>query len=293
MPAAFLFLLFLSGCIREEYYRTPSGLLYRVITKNNKDSLARLGNIVKLHFIQQAGDTIVDNNYDKMPLYWTVMPEYGRAYNPLEAFNYGLREGDSIVFIQYVDSMLKKHIFDSLPKYLKRSDKWFTYMKVEKVFRSDSLMQLDKAMEEKKVDSMQKIAGELRVKKYLQQNNINDAIKSPTGVYVQIIQQGTGAQADSGKRVGLKYKFTDLTSGKMFDTNTDTAFHHKDTLSFVVGSRFMIKAIDGNMHYLKEGAHVRMFIPTMSAFGGYPPRGSLKPYDDLLFEAWLLKVSDK
>src|ERR1700712_2298264 len=131
---AFIF----SNCNRQTFYRTETGLLYRIVNPPGKDSIARMGNTVKLHYIQKAGDTIIENNYDKMPLYWLVMPGFGNKYNPLEAFDYGLREGDSVVVIQSVDSMLKKHIFDSLPKYLKRSDEWTTYMKVERVFRNDS-----------------------------------------------------------------------------------------------------------------------------------------------------------
>jgi FKBP-type peptidyl-prolyl cis-trans isomerase FkpA len=277
------------NCNQETRYHTETGLVYRIVSSPGKDSTARMGNTVKLHYIQKAGDSIMENNFDKMPLYWMVMPHYGNRYNPLETFDYGLKEGDSLVITQRIDSMLKKHILDSLPKYLKPTDEWVTYMKVEKVFRNDSLLEMDKLKEQKKVDEAQAIAGDQRIRDYLKENHIN-AVKTDGGVYVQIIEQGTGAQIDTGKRVGVKYDFVNQTTKKLFDTNRDKSFRHGDTLTFKVGSRFMIKAVDQSMKLLKEGSHAKMFIPTMMAFGSRPPKGNLRAYDDLMFEVWVLKV---
>ncbi|MBA4166972.1 MAG: FKBP-type peptidyl-prolyl cis-trans isomerase, partial [Chitinophagaceae bacterium] len=189
-----------------------------------------------------------------------------------------------------IDSMIKKHIFDSLPHYLKKSDEWTTYMKVERVFRNnDSLLQIDKLVEQKRVDAAQGTAGDERVKNYLKEHHI-DAVKTASDVYLQVVRQGAGAQVDTGKKVGIKYAFTNLTSGKLFDTNMDSGYHHPDTLNFKVGGPFMIKSVDQCMHTLREGAHAKIFIPTMLAFGGYPPRGNIHAYDDLMFEVWVLRV---
>lgn len=284
-----LSLICLTGC-REKYYRTDTGLLFKIVG-TSKDSVAKLGSTAKIHYIQKAGDTIIENNYDKMPLYYPVMPGFGNRYNPLEVFDYGIREGDSIVTIQRVDSMLKKKIFDKLPPFLKMDDEWYTYMKVEKVFRNDSALQADKYNEQQRVDSLQRQLGPARVEDFLKKNKI-DFIKSGSGVFIQILDPGQGANIDTGKFVSLKYNFTTL-SGKLFDSNIDTSFHKPDTLSFVTGSHFMLKPVEDGLKLLKPGAHAKIYIPAMLAFGGSSPVNKLQPYEDVIFEVSILGVNDK
>jgi FKBP-type peptidyl-prolyl cis-trans isomerase FkpA len=283
----YLFIIIsLIGC-RDKYYRTETGLLFKIIG-NSKDSIAKIATTAKIHYIQKAGDTIIESTYDKMPLYYMVMPGYGNRYNPLEVFDYGVREGDSIVTIQRVDSMMKKGILDKLPPYLKKDDEWYSYLKVVKVFRNDSLLQMDKFYEQKKVDSLQKILGPRRVENYLKDHDIK-YLKSDSGVYVQIINPGQGAKIDTGTTVMLKYNFK-LMNGRVFDSNIDTSFHRPDTLQFVVGRGYMMKAVDEGLKFLKPGAHANFYLPTMSAFGGATPMQKLRAYDDVILEVKLLGV---
>ncbi len=117
---AFVACIFFAGCLQDKYYRTPTGLLYKIVDSTG-DSLARMGSTAKVNYIQKAGDTIIESTYEKMPLYYNVMPGFGNRYNPLEVFDYGVRAGDSVIVVQRVDSMLKKHIFEKLPPFLKRT----------------------------------------------------------------------------------------------------------------------------------------------------------------------------
>lgn len=63
---AFLAVICLTGC-REKYFRTDTGLLFKIVGKS-KDSIAKIGSTAKIHYIQKAGDTIIESTYDRMPL---------------------------------------------------------------------------------------------------------------------------------------------------------------------------------------------------------------------------------
>src|SRR5688572_17775777 len=158
------------GCYQDKFYRTETGLLYKVIESKNKDSVAGLGVTAKIHYTQKAGDSVLESTYKLMPLYHMVVPGYGNRYNPLEVFDYGLKEGDSVVTIQRVDSMMRKKIFTKLPAFLKPTDLWYTYFKVVKLFRNDSLLHADKMQELERVAEVQAAEGKGRIENYLTRN---------------------------------------------------------------------------------------------------------------------------
>lgn len=137
----FFIVCLLASCQTETWYRTPSGLDYRLIASGTKDSIARMGQTAKIQVIQKVGDSIMETTVDKMPLYFMVMPGM-HHYNPLEVFDYGLRKGDSVITMQVVDSMLHKKFLDSLPRWMKKDDQWITTFKVLDVFANDSLLQV-------------------------------------------------------------------------------------------------------------------------------------------------------
>lgn len=279
----------LAACGGETYNRTPSGLLFRIISSPGKDSIVRLGNTVKLHYYQRAGDTILEDTRDRMPIYWMMMPDFSNDYNALQVFNYGLKEGDSVEVIQRVDSMLRKHLIDSLPPFASINDEWVTTIKVLKVFRNDSGLLEDKRREQQHVDSIQRPLGDQRVREYLRGHQIA-ALRLDSGAYLQILVPGNGDSIVRGRKLGIKYKFSNLRTGKVLDTNTDPAFHRRDTLEFTAGTRFLLPAIDDALARLRPGAHARIYLPTMSAFGGRPPRGNIRPYDDMVFEVWVVNT---
>ncbi len=164
-------------------------------------------------------------------------------------------------------------------------------MKVERVFDNDNALPEDEAKEHRRVDSLQAILGIKRVENYLRANNIN-FIKSDSGVYVHTLEPGAGINIDTGKTVFLKYNFTGM-RGNVFDSNKDTTFHRPDTLSFKIGSGFMLKSVEDGLRLLKLSAHAKLYIPTMKAFGSTSQSKNLKPYEDVVFEVWVLAVNDR
>ena len=118
---------------------------------------------------------------------------------------------------------------------------------------------------------------------YLKKNNI-DAQKTGKGTFVQILQQGTGPQADSGKYVTVKY------AGRFLET--DSLFQ-ESSFTFQLGQGRVINGWDEGMRLFKEGGKGTLYIPGFRAYGKNPPQGSpFKPFEALKFDIELLKVSD-
>jgi hypothetical protein len=177
-----IIILTLFSCNRDRYYRTKTGLLYQIQHTDTTQALATMGTTVKVNYTQQVKDSIISTTQDRMPLYYMVMPHMSN-YNPLEVFDYGMHQGDSIIVKQRVDSMLAKKIFQKKPEWMADDDEWVTHLKVEKVFQNDSLLQVDKQMESEFVVAIQTELGMARIKRHLNKNSID--VKAHEKMYSQ------------------------------------------------------------------------------------------------------------
>ncbi|HJU46279.1 MAG TPA: FKBP-type peptidyl-prolyl cis-trans isomerase [Chitinophagaceae bacterium] len=280
------------SCINDKYYRTKTGLLYKVIPGPVKgdSSFARMGCTVKVNYIQKVGDTVIESTYERMPLYYMVLPGMS-AYNPLEVFDYGINEGDSVVTVQRIDSMIKKNIFKKAAPWMKNDDEWITTMKVEKIFRgNDSLLQVDKQNETKRVTALQTALGKERIAGYLKKNDLKASASEE--LYIEIVQQGSGMKADTGKWVSADFVVKTL-KGKMVNSTLDTSFHMTGPKGFVMGAHFFPPMIEERLKQFNQGSIVRFYIPGVLLFGVEPQSKETKIDDDMIFEVQLKNVLDQ
>lgn len=273
-----LLLCGLFSCQQEKSYTTETGLQYRLFPAKSKDSVARMGQTVKLHYRQQVGDSLIEQTYDRMPLYYTVMPGYGNRYNPLEVFDYGLKKGDSVVTVQLVDSMLRKGIFKTMPAWMKKEDKWYTYFKVYEVFRSDSLLQADKQLETKRVIALQKTMSAERIRAYCNARTIKTAAFEE--VFTAIINPGSGPVLDSAANV---------TALLHVRTLKDTVLTQRDTIRFALQTGYFPAPVDKALKGFRQGSKIWVLVPAVVLLGAEPGSPQLKADDDLLFEVEVLQ----
>lgn len=302
-----------SSCNNINYQKTKSGMLYKIISSNAKDSTVKEGEYLKLHFTQKLNDSVLQTSFGKMPAYVKVSAGPNESYNPGEIFHL-LRKGDSVITVVLIDSLIKKGIMPEVPPFMKKSDRLTTSFKVLDIIKNDSLYQVDMTAEterdrprmmkeqEEQAAKMRQEMQDMRDKEdlemeksgeaakgvqqmedYLKKNNIS-AQKTGKGTFVQIHQQGTGPQADSGKYVTVKY------AGKLLDT--DSLFQ-ESSFEFQLGQGRVISGWDEGMRLFKEGGKGTLYIPGFRAYGKNPPQGSpFKPFEALKFDIELLKVSD-
>jgi FKBP-type peptidyl-prolyl cis-trans isomerase FkpA len=233
----------------------------------------------------QVKDSVYFSSFGKVPVYMPVNPET-QPYDISEIMT-KLKIGDSVIATQMMDTFIKRNPM-SIPPEFKKGDRIITTLKVLDIFTSDSLAVIDEEKEKKKV-----LASEIEfLEKYLAGKNI-PVQKSSSGIFVQVINPGSGNLADSGKYVSLNYTGTHL-DGKKFDSNVDTSFQHVGPISFTVGDGQMIKGFDEGVRFLRVGGSGKAYVPSMLAYGARPRPGSgIKPFEHLVFDLTIVDVKDK
>jgi FKBP-type peptidyl-prolyl cis-trans isomerase len=277
-------IVFMAGCGKVTYRKTAGGMPYQIYNGKGTQKIVA-GNIVKAHIIYKVKDSVIFNSFGKLPEYVTVSQQI-QPYDISEIWT-TLKVGDSIIATQMMDTFIKRNP-TGIPPEFKKGDKILTIVKILEIFTSDSASNLDKQKGEK--EWAVKEAADLS--KYILDNKIV-AQKTPSGAYVQMITPGTGNLIDSGKYVLVNYTGTTFT-GKKFDSNTDTAFHHVAPYGFTVSARQMIQGFDEAVRLMKLGSKAKVYVPSMLAYGGKPnPQGGIKPYDNLIFDLEIVDVKDK
>lgn len=277
--------LILASCGKASYKKTPGGMPYQVFA--GKDTQAvRAGNFLKLHLTQKINDSLYFSSVGNIPVYIPISGQ-SQPYDISEVWT-KLHVDDSLVTTQMMDTFLKRYP-GNMPPHFKKGDRIRTFVKVLAVFTSDSARFAD---EQKERDLFSK--SEIKVvEEFVKSKNVKTE-KTQSGVFVEIINPGTGILADSGKWVSLNYTGTTF-KGKKFDSNVDSAFNHVQPLNFTVGAGEMVKGFDEAVRLLRPGAVARIYVPSLAAYGGNPPPGStvIKPYENLVFDLTILDVKEK
>ncbi|MGB9692049.1 MAG: FKBP-type peptidyl-prolyl cis-trans isomerase [Candidatus Sumerlaeaceae bacterium] len=109
----------------------------------------------------------------------------------------------------------------------------------------------------------------------------------PSGLKIEDIVVGTGAEAQPGKTIFVHYTGK-LTNGKKFDSSFDHPGQRP--FSFKLGSGMVIKGWDEGLVGMKVGGKRRLTIPPELGYGerGFPP--VIPPNATLIFETELVDV---
>lgn len=119
---------------------------------------------------------------------------------------------------------------------------------------------------------------EAAIKAYILENNITVA-PTYSGLYYIETFKGSGASADGGDRVRVKYKGTFL-DGSEFDSGVFT---------FTLGIGQVIRGWDEGISYMNEGGKAILLIPSSLGYGSQGS-GSIPGYTPLLFDVEVLDV---
>jgi FKBP-type peptidyl-prolyl cis-trans isomerase len=229
------------------------------------------------------------------------MPAYDQVdslgrHHDFSEFLTKMKVGDSAVCYQLFDTLQKKPEF-GVPPYMKKGDKQEITIKILAVFKpKNGANPRDLAVEDyRKEIELFKTKEMAAIEKYLNSKKIN-AVKVNNNVFVQIETEGTGATADSGKVVGIKYSGYNF-EGKYFDSNTDTTRqlqkHGLETFFFTSKQEGAITGMLEGITLFKVGSKGKMFIPSLMAYGpqGMPP--AIKPNENLIFDVEVVEIKDK
>ena len=288
-----LSVLVFNACKNMGFEKTKTGLEYKII-KGDKGEALTPGDIVKFQYKVTFKDSLVITTYNTMPAYDQV-DSLGRHHDFSE-FLTKMKVGDSAVCYQLFDTLQKKPEF-GVPPYMKKGDKQEITIKILAVFKAkNGANPRDLAVEDyRKEIELFKTKEMAAIQKYLDNKKIN-AVKVNNNVFVQIETEGTGATADSGKVVGIKYSGYNF-EGKYFDSNTDTTRqlqkHGLETFFFTAKQEGAISGMLEGITLFKVGSKGKIFIPSLMAYGpqGMPP--AIKPNENLIFDVEVVEIKDK
>lgn len=110
--------------------------------------------------------------------------------------------------------------------------------------------------------------------------------ETASGLRYKMIQEGKGAQAESGKQVSVHYEGS-LLNGQVFDSS----YKRSEPIDFQLGVGKVIPGWDEGISLLKVGDKARFVIPSDLAYGSAGAGGVIPPDATLIFDVELMGVS--
>src|SRR3990170_3880003 len=275
-------IMLVAACNNNSYKKTPSGIMYKIISKGTGAQVAR-GEILKFHYVQKLNDSVMFSTANSLPAYAKV-DSVGVMYSPLEVLPF-LHKGDSVLIVQLADSLMKK-MPPGQPSPLKKGDKLNLTLKIVDVLKSDEMAQADQ-IKEMKSEGERETA---HIENYLASKKISTQ-KTDKGVFVAITSPGEGPAVDSGKYVSVNYTGKSFPSDK---ANTEKVFESnvgKAPIQFVISSGQVIPGWDEGLKLLKKGGKATLYIPATMAYGQQPGPGGT-PYENLIFDVQVVDVAN-
>jgi FKBP-type peptidyl-prolyl cis-trans isomerase len=201
--------------------------------------------------------------------------------------------GDSIICMVDAQSMFD-YTKKKMPDYIKPGDKIQYNIRLVSIIPKEQLQKEREAAMQKALQEQQPAqnADDEALKTYFSSKHINP-IKTASGLYYSIQQEGSGPLAKAGDMVTLKYRGT-LLDGTVFDSNLDSAFMHVQPLTFVLGTGRVIKGWEEGIGYLKVGSKAFFYVPSALAYGSQSRPGSaanakgIPPNSILIFDVELV-----
>jgi FKBP-type peptidyl-prolyl cis-trans isomerase FkpA len=121
----------------------------------------------------------------------------------------------------------------------------------------------DKGCPYKESGTVAPVSEQQQVEAYLSANNIT-AVKHSSGLYYQIVAQGSGAAPQLCSAISVGY------TGKL--TNGDT-FDQQNLITFDLGR--VIVGWQKGLPLIQKGGHIRLYIPPSLGYGAYDIKNNM------------------
>lgn len=285
-----------TSCKNAGFKAAEHGTWYKIVQgSSDTGSYAMNGTVLKFDVTFKYKDSTLRTTVGQMPAYAPVDSQ--RLPPPYYKIFSKVRAGDSVVVKQLTDSAFAHQ---PMQPWAKAHEYITSYFKVLAVFSDQASAEADARHQSDLIhvqDSIkaiaQKVDDDKAIEAYLAKNNIK-TVKAPKGTYVEILDPGTGTAIDSSKEVGVNYSGRVL-GGDVFDSNTDSTFHHKgDTLRVNMGLSpqrgGMITGFTDGISLLHKGGKARLYIPSSMGYGAYGREPKIKPNENLVFDIEVLSV---
>jgi len=128
----------------------------------------------------------------------------------------------------------------------------------------------------------QAAADDVAIKAYLSAHPTINATKDATGLYYQVITQGTGTNPNINSVITVNYTGT-LLDGTQFDSNTGRG-------AYTTALQNVISGWQIGVPYVKAGGRILLIIPSGMGYGNSSPGAGIPANAVLVFTIDLLTV---
>lgn len=256
----------------------PSGLAYKY-RLDVPGKPGAMGDVVKLHFVLLTNkDSILRSTVAENRMVVTTIqkPRYTGSFEEGLAM---LSKGDSCAFWVSADSLFKKGIGAEMPAFIQKG----SYLRFE-VKMHDVMTMADYVKEQEDMAKKVKADEDAALASYIKTNNISAVLDTATGVYYQVVQEGTGARPKKGNKVVVHYT-GHLVNGEIFDSSRDGG----QPFDFIIGQGQVIEGWDEGIPLMRKGEKGVLYIPSYRGYGEQRA-GSIPPNSTLIFEVELLDI---
>jgi FKBP-type peptidyl-prolyl cis-trans isomerase FkpA len=268
--------------VKAEFIKGENELEYKFIHQGSGTPTAQWGDHIEISMAQRIGDSLMFNSNvanGGRPIAFTLQqsPMKGDLTEGLVK----MRVGDSAIFRSPIDSLSarsKQPIPEWVPKgaYISWEVKLLA-IKTKEQLAAEQAKAAEEAAEKAKV---QATTDDQLIRELLAKKGITNAVRTASGLYYVIHEEGEGPQPEAGKKVTVNYTGVNM-DGETFDSNVDPAFNHVQPFQFDLGRRNVIAGWDEGIALMKKGGKATLYIPSGLAYGAQS-RGPKIPANAIL-----------
>ena len=280
------------ACAQQEQ-QTDSGITYTIV-KQGSGTTPDIGGFwgINIAYFDHTGKKLFSSEDRGGTIETAYMAPYPANGGLEECFNY-VGEGDSAVFQVPADSLYKYTAGRMAPEELVG-----TMMEVQ--IGVDAVYTRDEYLAKMEEANKARVEEELAtIEAYIAENNI-DAYATEEGVFVEIIEPGTGEKAQAGQQVKVAYKGYVL-DGTVFDTSIEEEAKAAgvynpgrayEPYGFTMVTGSVIQGWHIGVGELAEGGKAKLIIPSRYAYGPQARGPVIKANSILVFDVELVEIVD-
>jgi FKBP-type peptidyl-prolyl cis-trans isomerase len=289
MVPAFITLLALvvmiTGCNTDYpgFKKTTSGLLYKIYTKDNKDTLrARIGSVVTMDLRYGTKDSVMFDskkypNPVRFPINESQYP--GDLYEGLCLFT----QGDSGTIILKAGPFFTKTVGQpSVPPNMKEDQDLYFHINLTKIQSQQEI----KAEEQARMEQL-RLQEKNIIDNYIREKNIT-VMPNDSGIYIMEVSKGKGKSPKQGEYASVHYKVFKLTGEQLFST-----YERGEPIDFEFGNRFENPGFQIVVGTMGVGGKTNAVVPSRMAFGPQGAGQVVPPYTPLYYEIELVGIMSK
>ncbi|MEJ2003800.1 MAG: FKBP-type peptidyl-prolyl cis-trans isomerase [Cyclobacteriaceae bacterium] len=298
--------IFVSACSTNNEKTARNGLTYTVVEEGEGES-SQSGEymVLNMRYINKNTDSVWYDTSDEMPQLIQNNDSIWMAGEKMLQVIFGeMKEGDSVVFDVTAGDLFGNTWKQPLPPGVEAEQVIQFEVGLDQVLTQDELMAWMQEQDEKRRAVMEEQAQEQYAKdveileQYFADNNIETA-QTESGVYIEMLEEGNGTEANPGDSVSVNYTGY-LLNGTFFDTSNEELARENnlyqegrpyEPFSFVLGQGAVIKGWDEGLAELQEGDKARFYIPSTLAYGPQQRGNVIGPNSILVFDIELVEVN--